>query len=61
MAGGVKITDQKVLAEHCKNFMLGAKKQYDEGPGDMWLFELYHHLDDCANALCQADGATLSD
>lgn len=51
MAGGVRETDPEKLAQHCDNFMKGAKKLYDEGPGDMWLFELYHHLHDCADAL----------
>jgi hypothetical protein len=51
MVGGKKVTDPNILAQHCENFMNGAKKQYDEGPGDMWLFELYYHLKDCADAL----------
>lgn len=56
MAGGVVETDPKKLAEHCELFMTGTKRLF-EGKrikamkGDMWLFELYHHLDDCAKAL----------
>lgn len=47
------ITDPKELIKHCELFKSGAKRMYD-GQGDkadMWLFELYHHLDDCAKAL----------
>lgn len=52
MAGGKVEIDPKVLAKNCENFMKGAKKIFDEqGNGDMWFFELYHHLDDCKNAL----------
>ena len=44
------------LAERCLLFMNGTKRLYDGkiNPamrGDMWLFELYHHLNDCAAAL----------
>jgi len=52
MAGGIVESDPEVLARHCENFMQGAKKIWDaQEKGDMWLFELYHHLDDCATAL----------
>ena len=51
MAGGVVETDPEKLAQHCEAFRDGAKKQYNEGDGDMWFFELYHHMTDCANAL----------
>lgn len=52
MAGGKIETDPAVLAHHCDNFMNGTKRKYEaEGRGDMWLFELYHHLSDCASAL----------
>jgi hypothetical protein len=54
MAGGVVETDPEKLAQYCECFMEGTKKQFDgPGPndGDMWFFELYHHLHDCANAL----------
>lgn len=53
MAGGKVETDPVVLAEHCERFMEGTKKLYDNAPneGDMWFFELYHHLNDCAAAL----------
>jgi hypothetical protein len=54
MAGGVKVTDPEKLAAHCESFMRGAKRLFDRGPnqGDMWFFELYHHLNDCRAALC---------
>lgn len=52
MAGGKVETDPEVLARHCEMFMLGAKRKWDEDEqGDMWLFELYHHLQDCVVAL----------
>lgn len=51
MAGGNIETDLERLAKTCENFQVGIKKLYDDGPGDMWLFELYHHLTDCADAL----------
>lgn len=50
MAGGEVETDPEKLAEHCENLMEGAKKLFDER-GDMWFFELFHHLNDCAAAL----------
>ncbi len=50
MAGGVVETDLLKLAEHCENFQKGTMKLYHE-KGDMWFFELYHHLTDCATAL----------
>jgi hypothetical protein len=55
MAGGVEETDPKKLAARCENFKNGAKKLYELGPttGDMWFFELYHHLSDCAAALAR--------
>lgn len=56
MAGGIKETDPEKLAQHCESFMNGAKRLYDGErikavEGDMWFFELYHHLNDCAEAL----------
>ena len=56
MAGGVKETDPEQLAKYCENFMKGTKRLYDgerikSCKGDMWFFELYHHLQDCADAL----------
>ena len=53
MPGGLVETDPEKLAKHCESFMVGAKKLYDaQGEhADIWLFELYHHLDDCAAAL----------
>ena len=53
MAGGIVETDKEKLAASCENFMRGAKKLYDEQGerADMWLFELFHHLEDCAAAL----------
>lgn len=53
MAGGIVETDKAKLAENCRSFMKGTKRFYDGGPteGDMWFFELYHHLEDCADAL----------
>lgn len=52
MAGGKKETDPEVLAKHCELFAQGAKRKYDaEAGGDMWLFELFHHMNDCAEAL----------
>lgn len=58
MAGGVTETDPEKLAATCEDFMKGAKKLYEEGPVkcDMWFFELYHHLSDCAAALKTASG-----
>lgn len=53
MAGGKIETNPIILAGQCDSFKNGAKVLFDKGPlaGDMWLFELYHHLTDCANAL----------
>lgn len=56
MAGGVKETDPIKLAAHCENFMKVTKRLYDgkrlrSMKGDMWLYELYYHLQDCADAL----------
>lgn len=51
MAGGIVETDPEKLAQHCDSFKNGAKKLYEKPEGDMWFFELYHHLTDCANAL----------
>jgi hypothetical protein len=53
MAGGKIETDPVELAAACKRFAEGAKKLYNSGPndGDMWFFELFHHLNDCAAAL----------
>lgn len=60
MAGGVVETDPKKLAKICENFQAGAKKLYENGPnkGDMWFFELYHHLTDCSAALRRCDRDT---
>jgi hypothetical protein len=44
------------LAKRCESFQQGTKRLF-EGErikamkGDMWLFELYHHLTDCAAVL----------
>src|SRR4051812_37808409 len=45
--------DLAKLAARCENFKNGTKKLFEGGPtkGDMWFFELYHHLTDCAAAL----------
>lgn len=51
MAGGKVETDPDKLAQSCEQFREGAKKYYEESKGDMWFFELYHHLNDCAAAL----------
>ena len=51
MAGGVRITDPIELARQCEQFKAGAKKLYEGSDGDMWFFELFHHLEDCAAAL----------
>lgn len=57
MAGGIKETDPEKLAKHCGHFMHAVKKLYDGDSeisglnGEMWLFELYHHLQDCSEAL----------
>lgn len=56
MAGGVVETDPVKLAKYCRSFMQGAKRLYEGDrikatKGDMWFFELYHHLEDCATAL----------
>ena len=46
MAGGVVETDPVKLAANCENFMRGVKQLYENEPnkGDMWFFELFHHL-----------------
>lgn len=59
MPGGIKETDPEKLAHTCEQFMKGAKRLFDgerlrEVKGDMWFFELYHHLNDCADALRKA-------
>ena len=55
MAGGIKETDPEKLAAYCENFMKGAQRIYEgdavRTKGDMWFFELHHHLQDCADAL----------
>jgi hypothetical protein len=53
MAGGKVETDPVRLAQNSEALREGAKKLFDDGPnkGDMWFFELYHHLSDCAAAL----------
>lgn len=53
------IKNPKELIKHCELFKAGAKKMYDEQGErpDMWLFELYHHLDDCSKALNKLDKA----
>ena len=58
MAGGVKITDAAELARHCDHFKIAAKSLYKSSGGDMWFFELFHHLDDCADALRKIVGGT---
>lgn len=52
--------DPAKLARECGLFMLGAKRLYDGDrlrgcKGDMWFFELYHHLDKCRAALAAAE------
>ena len=65
MAGGIVETDPKKLVRSCQNFKSGIMMLYEDGPmkGDMWLFELYHHLTDCAAALRRLpqDKAEVSD
>jgi hypothetical protein len=53
MAGGVIEKDPEKLARNCETLQAGCKKMYESGPnkGDMWFYELYHHLTDCAAAL----------
>ena len=53
MAGGIVETDPEKIAKTCEALQQGAKKLYESGPnkGDMWFFELYHHLTDCAVSL----------
>lgn len=51
-----KRRSREALATRCENFMQGAKRLYEGNgssnvKGDMWFFELFHHLDDCARAL----------
>lgn len=57
MAVGIVETDPEKLATACENFQKGVETLYKAGPnaGDMWFFELYHHLTDCAKALRKAD------
>jgi hypothetical protein len=52
------------LASRCEALMKGCEKLYKSGPneGDMWFFELYHHLREAADQLrsqglenCDAD------
>lgn len=55
LAGDLELTPAD-LARRCRLFMEGTKRLYDGErikamTGDMWLFELYHHLNDCAEAL----------
>jgi hypothetical protein len=59
MAGGKIETDPEKLATICDNLKKGAEKLFENGAkaGDMWFFELYHHLTDCANALRKQGGA----
>ena len=58
MAGGVKETNPEKLAHYCDSMREGAKKLFESGPnkGDMWFFELYHHLGDCAELLRKYTG-----
>ena len=56
MAGGIIETDPEKLAKICESFMKGAHRLYDGErlsgcKGDMWFFELFHHLNDCSHAL----------
>lgn len=62
MAGGIVETDPAKLAAHCENFRNGVERLYQHGPmkDDMWLFELYHHLTDCAAALSRIPQETES-
>lgn len=50
---------RELLARRSEQLMKGAKRLYDAGPnqGDMWFFELYHHLHACAVEL-RVDGET---
>ncbi len=41
----------QALLERNAHLMEGVKKYYEESDGDMWFFELYHHLNDFAAAL----------
>lgn len=54
-----KPTSEK-LAQRCEAFMKGAKRLYDgerikSCAGDMWFFELYHHLENCRQALTSGE------
>lgn len=55
--------ERELLVKRCESFMTGAKRFYDGEktivhPGDMWFFELYHHLNNCAIALKVPRGNT---
>ena len=39
------------LAYRANAFREGCKRKYEAGPGDMWLFELYHFLGDVEEVL----------
>lgn len=59
MAGGKVENDPEILAKHCEALAIGTQLRYvADGTGDMWLFELFHHLNDCATAFRKviADG-----
>lgn len=49
------------LARRSWLFMEGARRLYDH-KGDMWFFELWHHLSDCYEALAlRTDGEKEND
>ena len=51
--------DLEKLAARCESFAVGTKRMYEregERKGDMWFFELWHHLNDCTKALRAANG-----
>ena len=57
-SGTITTGDQKsisaaMLAQRCRAFMDGAKQIYNAqgARADLWFFALYHHLDQCADAL----------
>ena len=60
MAGGRVETDPEKLAGLCESFQVGVKKLYESGPtkGDMWFYELYHLLTDCAASLRKSSAHT---
>ena len=55
--GHVERVSADQLIRRCESFMEGTKKLYETSGGDMWFFELFHHLDDCRAALAKAKDA----